>query len=454
VKRYTYDELRREKRAVGRLAVWSAAEALPALAYGYATAQAVDRGFLAHRPGVGLAWLGLLVVTGLLGALGSRGAYRCLGDVVEPFRDRLVTRVVTGAVHEATAVGGRPDHGAVARLTHQVDLVRDTLAGLLTVVRGFLFSGTAALIGLVYLDPGVAGLVAVPLVIGLVMFGCLLPSMARRQRTYIGADEQLAATTGTMLRGHRDVAASGARDWAVERTGNAVDAEAHAERSLARMGALRSTCLAVGGWAPLIVVLVAAPMLVRHGLGAGAILGALVYVRQGLQPALFTLVHGLAGGGLRYGITLRRILTASAVDERVPARITRDATLHLRQVSFRYGPAAEPVLDRFDLDVPDGDHLAIVGASGIGKSTLAGLMAGTLAPQEGEIVRGDRVLLPQEAYVFTGTTHENLTYLAPATSDGQLADAVRALGAEALIRRLGGDLEPATLSAGERQLIA
>ena len=67
-----------------------------------------------------------------------------------------------------------------------------------------------------------------------------------------------------------------------------------------------------------------------------------------------------------------------------------------------------------DLDIPDGHHLAIVGPSGIGKSTLAGLVAGLLRPLVGEVLLGGtplaeipdadlpryRVLIPQEAYVF------------------------------------------------------
>jgi ATP-binding cassette subfamily C protein len=214
------------------------------------------------------------------------------------------------------------------------------------------------------------------------------------------------------------------------------------------------------------------------------VLGALIYVLQGLQPALHTLVHGMAGGGLRFGITLGRILTASAIPGPPPgrggktqARRPANAGLVLRRLSFRYGPHAEPVVDAFDLDVPDGGRLAIVGASGIGKSTLAALMAGLLRPDEGEVrlggvpvaelagpvLAGHRVLIPQEAYVFSGTLADNLGYLTGSPVGQSAMDrpamdrAVLALGAGHLIERLGGYpavLDPATLSAGERQLLA
>jgi ATP-binding cassette, subfamily B, bacterial RamB/AmfA len=67
------------------------------------------------------------------------------------------------------------------------------------------------------------------------------------------------------------------------------------------------------------------------------------------------------------------------------------------------------------------------------------------------------VLIPQEAYVFTGTVSQNLTYyLHHHPTPTQLDQAINALGARPLIERLGGyqaDLHPATLSAGERQLL-
>jgi ATP-binding cassette, subfamily C, bacterial len=67
------------------------------------------------------------------------------------------------------------------------------------------------------------------------------------------------------------------------------------------------------------------------------------------------------------------------------------------------------------------------------------------------------VLIPQEAYVFTGTIWDNVTYLRPGATTGEVERAVGAVGAEALLGRLGGltaQLTPNALSAGERQLIA
>lgn len=532
VLRFTLRALRQRGGALRRLAGWSLVEVLPALLTGYVTARAVDDGFLAGRPGVGLGWLGALAVAVGIGAVGTGRAYACLADLVEPFRDELVRRVVGGALHRATEPGARPETAAVTRLTHQVEIVRDTFGGLVMVVRGFLFASGAALVGLLSLAPVVAVLVAAPLLVGLALLAAALPAMVARQREYVRAGERLGEAAAAALAGHRDVVACGAQAGAAADVGRHVDGQAAAERALARMAALRGLSLAVGGWLPLVILLVAAPWLVRRGLSAGAVLGALVYVSTGLQPALHTLVQTVTGGGLRYAVTLSRILRASApppaplavgagdgagdgatVDpgdgpgdggRAVGAASERpDGRVELRAVTFRYGPRAKPVLDRFDLSLPDGEHLAVVGPSGAGKSTLAALLAGTLAPDGGSVrlaghqitavgrqitaigpaagpvtgpgtavgpgaerqVAADRaaalarlrVLVPQEAYVFEGTLAENLRYLDPGADEAAVNAAVRHLGVEPLARRLGGldgRLAPATLSAGERQLVA
>ncbi|MBY8871423.1 ABC transporter ATP-binding protein/permease [Micromonospora sp. PLK6-60] len=458
-----------------RLAGWSLAEALPAALTGLLTARAVDEGFLAGRPGVGLLWLGLLALAVLVGALGTRQAYGLLGEVVEPFRDDLLRRVVAGTL--AGASDGRGDDAAVTRLTHQVEMVRDTWAGLLMVVRGFVFAAGAAVVGLLSLAAPVALLVIAPVLVGLLLFAAALPAMVARQREYVRAGERLGRDAVVAVAGHRDVTVSGSGDRVVGWLGDDVDAQAGVERRLATMAAARSLSLAVGGWLPVPVLLLAAPWLLGQGLGPGALLGALVYVVHGIQPALHTLFQGVAAGGLRFVVTLDRLLRTCVppAEPRVAAAGSPPdpaaPALSLRAVTFRYGPHAVPVLDGLDLAVPAGDHLAIVGASGIGKSTLAGLMAGVLRPQSGTVhLAGTpvddldaaeraarRVLIPQEAYVFTGTMRDNLRYLRPDLDDAAITRAADQLGLAGLVTRLGGldaTLRPAGLSAGERQQVA
>ncbi|MEV0879712.1 ABC transporter ATP-binding protein [Micromonospora echinofusca] len=514
VRRTTWAALRARRRALGRLAAWSAVEALPALLGGALVARAVDRGFLAGQFGTGLAWLAGLAAAVLVGAAASGRVYRSLGAVVEPFRDDLAARVVWGALRDATRAGGRADSAAVARLTHQVEVVRDTFGGLLLVVRGFLFTAGAALLGLFALAPPLAGAVAAPLLVGLTVFAASLPAMVAHQRAQVNAGERLGRSAASALAGHRDVMACGAQERVVSDVDRRVTAQADAERTLARMAALRSLSLGVGGWLPVVVLVLAAPWLVRQGLSAGAVLGALVYVTTGLQPALHAVVQGVGGGGLRYAVTLDRILRTSPPPGPAPLPSTRPTTdgapatdgdagpatrsdaassplaagpptrtgpageagsvppaVALRGLTFRYGPHARPVLTDLTLTMAAGEHVAVVGPSGAGKSTLAALIAGLVPPESGTVHLAGvptagtapqdlarlRVLLPQEAYVRTGSLGDNLRYLHPGVDDATVLAAVRALGAGPLLSRLGGldaELDPAALSAGERQLVA
>jgi ATP-binding cassette, subfamily C, bacterial len=458
-------------RALGRLAAWSVPEVLPAAVSGLAVARAVDDGFLAGEPVVGLLWLGGLVALAGVGAVGTRMVVRGLGELTEPFRDELVRGVVRGALTDA--VDGRPDSGAVARLTRQVEIVRDTYGGLLMAVRGFVVTVIGVVAGVLSIAPVVAGLIVPPFLLGLVAFLAILGLAAQRYRDAVLADERLAATTTAVLTGARDVTATGTEDHATAMVAAPIAAQALAERRLAGVAALRTLCFAVGGWLPLLVLLFAGSWLVDQGLTAGAVMGGLTYVLFGLQPALQNLVGGVGGSGLRFVVTLGRLLDANPAPTRPPpaAQPVTGHDIVLRDVTFAYGPHAEPVLRDLDLTIPAGEHLAVVGPSGIGKSTLVSLLCGLLPPDAGTVTIGDapaaelppdqlaglRVLIPQEAYVFAGTVRENLTYLHPDPTPGELDAAVAAVGAEELITRLGGHtgaVRPAELSAGERQLIA
>ncbi|GAA0329938.1 ABC transporter ATP-binding protein [Actinoallomurus spadix] len=459
--------VRRRPREATLLAVWSAVEAAPVLVFGRSVAGATDA-FLTHRTGTGLAWLAALAVAAAAGAVGSAAAYRPLAGIVEPLRDALVRQVVRGAVHEAVRTG-RPGDAAVARLTQHVEIVRDTFAGLLVVIRGFVFTLASALIGLSALLPVTLLLVVPPVALGLGLFLGMVSRAMARQRDLILAEERIAGSSTALATGLRDIVACGAEDARSAKIGRLIDAQAAAARSVARIAAGRTIALAVGGRLPLLAIVAAAPWLLRHGATPGAVLGALTYVLQGLTPALHTAIRGLGGSGLRLAVTLGRLIETGEVPA-VPRPAGGGGDLRLSRVTFAYGPDAEPVIDDLSLTVPDGDHLAIVGPSGIGKSTLALLVAGLLTPSRGTVFLGGtpasqvapefRALIPQEAYVFGGTLRDNLGYLRADTAppgDAELDAAADAVGLTALAERLGGydaRIDPATLSAGERQLVA
>ncbi|MEU9055847.1 ABC transporter ATP-binding protein [Streptomyces sp. NPDC048384] len=470
-----------------RLALWSVLETGQSFLIGYAPARALDDGFLRGRTEVGLGWLAVAGLGVVVGAYGTARVYGAVAALVEPLRDRLVTRVVERGVREA-------DRGALSGLTQQVEIARDTFAGLVMVSRSFVFTAVGALAGLFSLAPLLLLVVLPPLAAGVGLFAATLRPLARRQEVFLSADEALADRLGAVCPGLRDITAAGAEDRVAADAGELVDAELRAARSLARFGVLRVAALALGGQLPIVLLLATAPWLLRHGVTTGALVGALAYVTQSLLPALHNLVHGLGTSGSRLAVVIRRLVPEEGGSDRArgdtpvateahasttprtdtpqppPSPPPTDApALTLTSVTFAYGPTALPVIDDLDLTLPSGSHLAVVGPSGIGKSTLTALVAGLLEPRCGTIrVCGEampgrgafarRVLIPQEAYVFTGTLAENLALLRPdPVPDAELLAAAEAVGLAPLFDALGGPegrVDPGALSAGERQLIA
>ncbi|GHC96896.1 ABC transporter ATP-binding protein [Streptomyces violarus] len=459
------------RRVLLRLVAWSVLETGQTFLIGYGPARALDEGFLRGRADVGLIWLAVTGLGVLVGAWGTARVYAAVAALVEPLRDRLVERVVSRGVRTG-------DAGSLSGLTQQVEIARDTFAGLVMVSRSFVFTAAGALAGLFALAPPLLLVVGPPLAAGVALFAATLRPLARRQETFLVADEALAGELGAVCPGLRDITATGAEAHIAAGTGERVEAELRAARALAHWGVLRVASLAIGGQLPIVLLLAAAPWLLARGVTTGALVGALAYVTQSLLPALRNLVHGLGTSGSRLTVVLRRLARADTgmptgqPGPGLPAPEPTEGTppaFSLTSATFAYGPASTPVVQDLDLTLPAGSHLAVVGPSGAGKSTLTALVAGLLAPDQGTITVGGhtvpgpeaaaaRVLIPQEAYVFDATLAENLAYLRPdAVPEEELLAAAEAVGLAPLAERLGGlgaRVDPAALSAGERQLVA
>ena len=141
-------------------------------------------------------------------------------------------------------------------------------------------------------------------------------------------------------------------------------------------------------------------------------------------------------------------------------------------VDFSYG--GPPVLENITLDVPPGQTVALVGATGAGKSTLAKLVARFHDPTRGRItidgydlravtehsLRSQLGVVPQEGYLFSGTVRDNIGFGRPGATAAEIDAAVAAVGATELVERLPDGLDTEVgergghLSAGERQLVA
>jgi ATP-binding cassette subfamily B protein len=143
-------------------------------------------------------------------------------------------------------------------------------------------------------------------------------------------------------------------------------------------------------------------------------------------------------------------------------------------VSFRYTGQDEWALCDVDLHVPPGQTVALVGATGAGKSTLAKLVARFYDPVRGRVLvdghdlrsvtsaslRSQMGIVPQEAFLFSGTVRENIVFGKPDATLTEVREAAAAVGADPFIADLpdGYDTEVGErgvqLSAGQRQLVA
>lgn len=148
--------------------------------------------------------------------------------------------------------------------------------------------------------------------------------------------------------------------------------------------------------------------------------------------------------------------------------------ISFRDVTFRYPDGEENVLEHFNLEVPQGTRVAIVGETGAGKSTLVNLVCRFFEPTEGRVLIDGRDArersqlwlhsnigyVLQTPHLFSGTVLENLRYGRPDATMDEIEAAVKAVSADQIIARLpdgydsdigeGGN----TLSTGEKQLLS
>jgi ATP-binding cassette subfamily B protein len=146
------------------------------------------------------------------------------------------------------------------------------------------------------------------------------------------------------------------------------------------------------------------------------------------------------------------------------------------QVSFRYGTDDDGAwaLRDIDLVVPAGQTVALVGATGAGKSTLAKLVARFYDPTNGSVLvdghdlrsvsahslRSQLGIVPQEGFLFSGTVRENIAFGRPDATDAEIEAAAHAVGADSFIAGLEHRFDTEVgergvqLSAGQRQLVA
>ncbi|MDX2852990.1 ABC transporter ATP-binding protein [Streptomyces sp. PA03-3a] len=473
---FTGSELAAERGPAIRLLLGSVAETAPVLVSGYAVSKALDEGFLAHRPAVGFCWLLSALAALALRVLANAYSVRYQAEVSEAIRHLATVKVVTAAVSGAVANGGdRTRHDVVAKLVSQVESLRRLAGALLISGLNATLSLVSAMAGLALLNV-TAFVLCLPLTIGAVaLLRWQVRPLAAVNDRVLGTDETLSRLTGAVTESLRDVLAAGATERAKRDLHGAVADNASVLRDLARSGVARGLVVAVGGYGPLLLVLLLAPSLTSAGtLSAGGVVGLVTYVNAGLVPGLRALSQSASSTAAPLGAAMRRLSSWSTAGGAPAAatgvRVPRRGDVRLEEAGFGYRPDAAPVLYGLTLDIPYGTHLAVVGTSGAGKSTVAHLIAGLLRPTTGSVTLGgvplaeldssrlrkEIAVVPQEPYIFAGRVRENLRYLAPGADDEQVWRAVHAVGATETVTRLGGldaEISRQGLAPGEQQIL-
>jgi ATP-binding cassette, subfamily B, bacterial len=233
----------------------------------------------------------------------------------------------------------------------------------------------------------------------------------------------------------------------------------------------------IGNVTVAIVLLVGGFRIVGGGLEIGVLLAALLYTRRFFDPmeemAMFYNSYQSAAAALE---KISGVLEEepSVPDPARPVELRR-ARGHVEfdGVSFAYAKD-RTILPDFDLDIPAGQTIALVGSTGAGKSTLAKLISRFYDPSKGSVtldgadlralrsedLRRAVVMVTQEAYLFSGSVAENIAIGKPDASMAEIVRAAEAVGADEFIRGLPNGYETdvnkrgGRVSAGQRQLIS
>lgn len=262
-------------------------------------------------------------------------------------------------------------------------------------------------------------------------------------------------------------------DLQVDNTNNNVRA--------ARANGLYQPLLTLVGFTGRVIILCYGAYLVANGaadrrIEVGSVVTAFLYWDWFMAPIVNfgnfynQLMMAMAGGERIFTL----LDTAPDVDDQPDAVALPDVTGHVRfeRVSFGYKPQRR-VLHEIDFEAAPGQVIALVGATGSGKSSIISLLARFYLPQEGRVlidgydirqVSGESLhrqmgLVLQTNYLFTGTVFENIRYARPAAGVEDVVQASKDLGTYDSIMSLakGFDTEVgergANMSLGQRQLI-
>jgi ABC-type multidrug transport system fused ATPase/permease subunit len=459
----------------------AAALVLAAAAAGFAvpllTRDGVDT--ILGGDGVAAVWPTALAVLGV--TIGGSLAVALLGRVTAVLGERMLHDLRREAVGGTLGMAPRTVRGltrgdVLTRLTGDVDTLSVAARqGVPAAVRAVALT-VAGVAALVVLQPLLALVVLPVLLLGLPAAVRFLRASRPVYDHLQRAEAEAAGVLSEIAESGRVIAeARAARRWrrrAAGAGGDVVDAELAAMRLRNRLFPVLELLEAVGIAA---VLAVGVALLLDRAITVGTLSGAALAVATVFGP-VGELVEWLdemlaARAALSRVVALAR-RPADVADPVSPRRLPDAGVLAAEGVRFSYGSGPE-VLHGVELRVAPGERVALVGATGAGKSTLARLLARLDDPAAGRVtlggvdvreasigdVRRRIVLVEQDGYVPEGTLADAVRWAHPDAGDDRVAAALDAVGAGGWWRGLPIGLatvigpDGTTLSAGQRQLV-
>ncbi|MDQ3435629.1 MAG: ABC transporter ATP-binding protein/permease [Actinomycetota bacterium] len=367
----------------------------------------------------------------------------------------------------------------ISRLTNDVQALDQLVSdGVVT-----LFSASLTLIGtaavLLFLDPELA--LVTFAVFPVLAVGSLLFRIASSD-AYRLTREKIAAVTAYLqetLSGMRIVRAFGQEPRHVSRFGELNDEHREVNMRTVKLNAAYFPGVEMlSAVATAVILLYGGSQVSAGAIEIGVLVSFVLYVQtffdpiQQLSQLYTTYQAGMAALDKIFGLLDEEPDLRDAADAIELPRVRGE--VRFEHVSFSYTGAGAPALRDVSLTVPPGQTVALVGATGAGKSTLAKLVARFYDPDSGRVLidghdlrqvtehslRSQLGVVPQEGFLFSGTVAENIAFGRPGAGSDEIEAAARAVGAHDFIERTPEGYETQVgergghLSAGQRQLVA
>jgi ABC-type multidrug transport system fused ATPase/permease subunit len=285
-------------------------------------------------------------------------------------------------------------------------------------------------------------------------------------RREMAAWSRLTGGVAETVEGGRTVEALRLSERRIRRTDDDISRSYRAERYTLFLRTVWFPVIEGAYLVPVATAVLAGGLLHARGLATvGQVTTVALYMRQLVEPVdiLLSWLDELQVGATAFA-RLLGVAHVPADRQATGRRRPASERLAARDVRFAYTPGRD-VLHGVDLDLREGERLAMVGPSGAGKSTLGRLLAGVNAPRAGSVtvggvglvelpldqLRGHVVLVTQEQHVFAGTLRDNLALARPDAGDAALRSALEAVDALGWAEALPGGLDTA-VGAGAHAL--